>query len=261
MDSRWKREALSEVLTELLLPTAFRIVFTFINVELTYHTSKNAILNGTKAIRGGIPLVFPQFGKAEDSSAPTAALPQHGFARNSKWEFLEGKDDDNEVTGIFTLSPSSVPSELYQKWPFPFKLLYTVILRPQSLSTFISDISKLKIHNLTNNVFTDKVANGARDTETREVITVNGEVDRVYEDVITEDVLVYCGDESGIRIKRVGVNDVVVWNPWLAKAAAMSDFGDDEYKEMICVELGNVSKYVRLAPGETWEGGQELSVI
>ena len=36
------------------------------------------------------------------------------------------------------LTPSSVPPELYQKWPFPFKLLYTVILRPQSLSTFIS---------------------------------------------------------------------------------------------------------------------------
>ena len=61
---------------------------------------------------------------------------------------------------------------------------------------------------MANNVFIDKVANGARDTETREVITVNGEVDRVYEDVNAEAVLVQYGDGSGIRVKRIGVKDV-----------------------------------------------------
>ena len=39
--------------------------------------SQKAVLDGTKAIRGGIPLVFPQFGPGK--------LPQHGFARVSKY--------------------------------------------------------------------------------------------------------------------------------------------------------------------------------
>jgi hypothetical protein len=40
--------------------------------------SKHAVLDGVKAIRGGIPVVFPQFG----ADGP---LPQHGFARNNRW--------------------------------------------------------------------------------------------------------------------------------------------------------------------------------
>jgi len=46
------------------------------------YISPLAILDGTKAIRGGIPLVFPWFGK------PTEKTQQHGFARNLKWKYV-----------------------------------------------------------------------------------------------------------------------------------------------------------------------------
>src|SRR3954471_8820592 len=49
--------------------------------------SSSAKLDGSGPVRGGVPLVFPVFGKALDHAA-TAALPQHGFARTSRWEFL-----------------------------------------------------------------------------------------------------------------------------------------------------------------------------
>jgi len=39
--------------------------------------SKSAKLDGSKAIRGGIPIAFPQFGQ------PDQRMPQHGFARNN----------------------------------------------------------------------------------------------------------------------------------------------------------------------------------
>jgi D-hexose-6-phosphate mutarotase len=43
-----------------------------------------------------------------------------------------------------------------------------------------------------------------------------------------------------------------VWNPWIAKAKAMPDFCDEEYREMVCVESGNVAdNRLTLAPGET----------
>jgi D-hexose-6-phosphate mutarotase len=42
----------------------------------------------------------------------------------------------------------------------------------------------------------------------------------------------------------------VVWNPWVAKAKALSDFGDDEWKQMVCIETCNVGDFaVELAPG------------
>lgn len=32
------------------------------------------------------------------------------------------------------------------------------------------------------------------------------------------------------EVHKAGFPDAVVWNPWVAKAQAMADFGDEEYK-------------------------------
>lgn len=53
----------------------------------------------------------------------------------------------------------------------------------------------------------------------------------------------------------------VVWNPWDRKARAMPDFGDDEYKHMLCVEAASIEKPITLKPGEEWKGRQELSPV
>lgn len=53
---------------------------------------------------------------------------------------------------------------------------------------------------------------------------------------------------------------LVVWNPWIENAKAMSDFGDDEWKNMICVEAGVVNTPVTLDPKNTYAAAQVLSV-
>ncbi len=53
-------------------------------VEKLYMSPK-AILDNTAAIRGGIPIVFPQFGQ------PQKTMKSHGFARNSMWK-LESQE-------------------------------------------------------------------------------------------------------------------------------------------------------------------------
>ena len=53
----------------------------------------------------------------------------------------------------------------------------------------------------------------------------------------------------------------VVWNPWAEKAAAMSDFGDDDYPFMLCVEAGRVVTPQSLAAGQTFECAQTLTVL
>lgn len=54
---------------------------------------------------------------------------------------------------------------------------------------------------------------------------------------------------------------IVVWNPWDKKAKAMQDFGDAEYKSMLCVEPAAVERAITLKPGEEWKGRLVLSAV
>lgn len=107
--------------------------------------SEAAKLDGSKAVRGGIPLVFPVFGTAPDHAA-TSKLPQHGFARTSRWEFLgkstsessRGKDDgDSSVKLDFGLSPSNLDDAAKKAWGYEFGLIYSVTLGREGLTTSI----------------------------------------------------------------------------------------------------------------------------
>lgn len=67
---------------------------------------------------------------------------------------------------------------------------------------------------------------------------------------------------SAVRVHKSGFADAVVWNPWEAKARAMADFGDEEYREMVCVEVAQAgSGAVAVAPGEAWAAEQTLELI
>lgn len=108
--------------------------------------SSAAVLDGTKPVRGGVPLVFPVFGQ-DPSHAATKALPQHGFARSSRWEFLgkstsessalKGTAGDAGVTLDFGLSPSNLDEAAKKAWPFNFGLIYSVTLSQGGLETSI----------------------------------------------------------------------------------------------------------------------------
>jgi len=41
----------------------------------------------------------------------------------------------------------------------------------------------------------------------------------------------------------------------------MTDFGDDEYKQMLCVDAAAVERAITLKPGEEWTGKLELSAV
>ncbi|KAI8083007.1 galactose mutarotase-like domain-containing protein [Halteromyces radiatus] len=239
--------------------------------------SKKAILDGTKAIRGGIPLVFPIFGTK--SHIP---LPQHGFARNSYWDYLGILTDNDEVAVRFALKDNQLTKEQRQSWPHSFRLVYTVTLTANTLKTILTvknedsdtlefntllhtyfrvkDIANVSVEGLNSYTFTDKVTGGTTDVENRDKVTIAGEVDRVYQDV-KDHLIVNVGDQEKLTIDKTTMKDTVVWNPWIEKAKGMGDFDDNEYHEMICVEVGSVAKWVRLESGQTWTGGQTISIV
>ena len=81
-------------------------------------TSPKAVMDGSKAIRGGVPICWPSFG-------PWSEGPQHGFARVSTWSVKTVTNDS--VT--LTLEADTTPSA----WPHKFLLEYTVTLSSDSL--------------------------------------------------------------------------------------------------------------------------------
>lgn len=77
-------------------------------------------------------------------------LPQHGFARTSRWEFLgkstsesaaggQGAADDVSVKLDFGLSSAAagLDPKARELWPFRFNLIYSVTLARHSLTTSI----------------------------------------------------------------------------------------------------------------------------
>lgn len=77
--------------------------------------------------------------------------------------------------------------------------------------------------------------------------------------------MVHISNTHGVQIKSclwcLSFYFAVVWNPWDKKAKAIPDFGDDEYKHMLCVQSACVEKPITLKPGEEWRGRQELSAV
>ena len=57
------------------------------------------------------------------------------------------------------------------------------------------------------------------------------------------------------------MSDFVVWNPWEENAAKMSDFGDDEYPRMVCVEAAQASKRVAIAKGAKFVANHTIAVM
>jgi glucose-6-phosphate 1-epimerase len=175
--------------------------------------SNNAIFNGVKAIRGGIPLVFPQFGRfwccgyfchyfcVAHVGQPLKTMPQHGFARTSNWEVLslETIDAQNVKARLFLASNNYTLAV----WPHEFTLEYEVHLSATSLictltiknshatdsfechsllHTYfsINDITSLEAEGFANRSFVDKMADCAMFTEERAQATIDRETDRVY---------------------------------------------------------------------------------
>lgn len=212
-----------------------------------------------KAIRGGIPVCWPWFGAhPEDSSKPS-----HGFARISGWEL-----DDIETlpTGIIRLRMSLPPNgdglELVEVVEAGETLSVELISRnngsggvliSQALHSYfnISDIETIQISGLDGIEYVDSL-DGDKIKRQTGAVEFGSELDRIYIGAPGDCVIHDPGLGRRVRIAKSGSNSTVVWNPWIEKSARMTDFGDEEYRGMVCVETTNAWNDARtLPPGAT----------
>jgi glucose-6-phosphate 1-epimerase len=226
-----------------------------------FFVSRASHFEDGKPIRGGIPVIFPQFGGG--------VLPQHGLARTRAWELV-----GSTRTGVTLQLTDS--DETRAVWPHPFRVTLTVTLEEASLTVAldvvnpgaapfdyqaalhtyfqVADIRATAVHGLRGTVFIDSLRDDARDVETRDAIRFAEETDRIYVDAPDRLRIDDEGRRLAVAIAKSGMPDVVVWNPWIAKAQRMADFGDEEYASMVCVETGIIAETRPLAAGDAWHG-------
>jgi len=124
----------------------------------------------------------------------------------------------------------------------------------------ISDISEVRVEGLETLDYLDNLKEKERFTEQGDALTFESEIDRIY--VSSSDVALFDhGNKRTFQIRKQGLPDVAVWNPWDKKAKLMTDLGDEEYKSMLCVDGAVIEKPISIKPGEEWVGQLDLSVI
>ena len=107
-----------------------------VNNQEQLFVSKRAVFDGERPIRGGIPFVFPVYGRDENNSnggtTSGSPLPEHGFARVAHWSLERGAERLNtgDVEAIFTLADSEFTRSV---WNCAFRLSYRLILREKEL--------------------------------------------------------------------------------------------------------------------------------
>lgn len=224
--------------------------------------SEKSLFEAGKAIRGGIPLCWPWFGRH-----PTdASLPQHGFARTSAFEFIDSNEPDENTTELVLRLESS--DKTLTLWPYQFEILLHITIDTElnvELTTINCDTQAFVISSALHSYFAvssiDDVSvqgleqkdywnalTGETKTE-KGIIRIKEEIDRIYQKIV--DPILLLDRDRTIQISSEGSASAVVWNPWIEKSKKMAYMQDEAYKNMLCIETANALNDSRkLIPGE-----------
>lgn len=231
--------------------------------------SSTAEFRDGAAIRGGVPVIFPQFGA-------DGRLPRHGFARGMEWSLVNARET---AAGAATITVRLTDSrESWALWRHRFSIELTVLLLGQTLELRLQvsndgrkpfrftgalhsylgvpEIADVALRGLQGCRYRDQT-DGSEMVESESELRVAGELDRIYFGV--QKPLQLRAPERPLQIEASGFPDVVVWNPGPLRAAQLADLEPDGYRRMLCVEAAVVGEAVWLAPGALWQGVQRLT--
>jgi D-hexose-6-phosphate mutarotase len=182
-----------------------------------------------------------------------------------------------------TLTLSLTDGEISSSfWPEPFRAAYTAVFADglslrlsiqnrarhsiafeEALHSYfaISDIAEIAISGLATTTFIDKTSEGRRRQQTAPLVTITAETDRVYPNTPRQCAIEDYGWRRRMVIEKDGAASTVIWNPWAEKAAAMADLGVSAWREMVCVETGNIAdNEVQLAADAEHQMATAISV-
>lgn len=232
--------------------------------------SRTAILDGSAAIRGGVPVIFPQF-------AGEGPLPKHGFARNRRWSLgSQSLDAEGKAIAIWRLTDDEETRAIWSQ-RFAAELIVeligsTLTVRlavtntgtasfrfTAALHTYLAvgDVEQSVVIGLQHLRYRDSAAGGIERVETSPELGIKGEMDRIYFDSPPDLMLREPGATT--LVQSTGFSDAVIWNPGEALARKFTDLEAGGWRRMLCIEAAQIGNPVRLAPGERWEGSQSIT--
>ena len=212
-----------------------------------------------KGVRGGIPICWPWFGVSQNEG-----WPAHGVARTGLWRAEQVKEEENSIYISLSL-PMNQIDEKY--WPHKTKLLVEFVLSTslevrltttnldnetlnftQALHTYFPTpaIEETKVDGLQGSKY---IEFGEGPFEQHDLVSFARETDMVYTQA--QDTQRIITPDGIIEVSRENSRSCVLWNPWIDKSKRLSNFADDEYHVMLCLEAANVLEdSVELAPGD-----------
>jgi glucose-6-phosphate 1-epimerase len=238
--------------------------------------SPQSLFAAGKAIRGGVPIIFPWFGARSDGKPG----PAHGFARTSEWTVESTTQrEDGRVEITLALSENDATRELFDG---AFRLRFRVIVGSElemeletsnqgktpftfeeALHTYLAvgDVQRASIFGLENTTFIDKTDGFKRKKLGSEPMRIAKETDQVHLDTRAICTVWDPVWDRRITIEKSGSASTVIWNPWSEKSKGMSDMAADGWKQMLCVETANAAdNAVLLAPGASHKLSAKIRV-
>lgn len=228
------------------------------------------------SIRGGVPIIFPQF-------ADLGALPKHGLLRTAVWDCVEQGRSADRARAVFRVRDNASTQAL---WPQAFaaelhvevwanNLNMTFLARNTGAEPFsftaalhsyirVADIGQVSIQGLKGLDYVDKVLGESvtgphRHPQKDDELRIAGEVDRVY--LEARQPIVLNDGTRALEVRKTGFDDVVTWNPGPDLSTRLKDLGPDGYRTMVCIEAGAIGKPIVLQPATEWRGTQELKLL
>ena len=233
--------------------------------------SRASSLDGSRAIRGGVPVIFPQFGARGTGM-------RHGFARVATWQLESTGEADGAAHAEFILQHTDLPEAIAATWPCAFTLRLRVAVQGQSLELRLSvhntgeqafpfsaalhsyfaidQLSEARVGGLQRVRYSDETPQDALQAE--ELLQFADKLDRIYYQL--PGALSLQSGSHTLRLEQQGFTDAVVWNPGAQDAAALPDLDDDEYQRFICIEPALIQPDT-LAAGAEWIGRQHLAFV
>lgn len=235
-------------------------------------SERSAFLPG-KAIRGGVPIIFPWFGprSATPSSSRTDG-PSHGFARTANWQLssatISGEGINSEINLELSLKPDDASRSLgYDNFLLAYKLTIGAKVQLQltvenhsnnplhfeeALHTYlmVGDTKQITIAGLADTEYLDKTDSFKRKLEKASRLALTCETDRPYVNTEATLSLEDTALNRTITVSKKNSRTTVIWNPWSELTAKMADMSPDGWTRMVCIESANVGENsITLEPG------------
>ena len=239
--------------------------------EAVLFVSERSSYTEGKAIRGGVPIIFPWFGPRRPNALDQRSDgPSHGFARTSLWqiESCTQVGDDFELT--FSLGPNQNSIALgYDNFLVTYKIKLgselTMQLTVQNLAdgpmffeealhTYlrVADASQIGIDGLAHCPYLDKTDNMSGKIQSESTLKLTAETDRPY---LNTAAAVELNDpllKRQIKVSKSNSLTTVIWNPWKELTAKLADMNGDDWQHMTCIETANaLDDAITLGPGES----------